>query len=66
MNKILFDTDVLIEYLRGSEQAKTFIDKIKDSVYMSSITMAELYAGVREGEEYEKLEIFIGTFEVVN
>ena len=66
MNKIIFDTDVLIEYLRGSKQAKTFIDKIKGSVYMSSITMAELYAGVREGEEYEKLEIFIGTFEVVN
>ena len=66
MNKILFDTDVLIEYLRGSEQAKAFIDNIKGSVYMSSITMAELYAGVREGEEYEVLEIFIGTFEVVN
>jgi len=33
---------------------------------MSSITMAELYAGVREGEEYEVLETFIGTFEVVN
>lgn len=66
MKKILFDTDVLIEYLRGSIEAKAYVDKIQNTIYMSSITMAELYTGVREGEEYKKLEIFIETFEVVN
>jgi predicted nucleic acid-binding protein len=66
MKKILFDTDVLIEYLRGSIKAKAYVDAIQNSLYISSITMAELYAGVREGEEYQKLEIFIETFEVVN
>jgi predicted nucleic acid-binding protein len=59
MKKLLFDTDVLIEYLRGR-------DDIKNIMYMSSITMAELYAGVREGDEYKKLEIFIETFEVIS
>ena len=54
MTKLLFDTDVLIEYLRGSTKAKDFIDTIKEDVYMSSITMAELYAGVRKGEEYNE------------
>jgi predicted nucleic acid-binding protein len=66
MKKMLFDTDVLIEYLRGEDEAQAYIDNISDAVYMSSITMAELYAGVRKGEELKKLEIFIETFEVTN
>ncbi len=66
MKKMLFDTDVLIEYLRGKDAAKAYIDNIKDVIYMSSITMAELYSGVRKGAESKKLEIFIETFEVVS
>lgn len=63
---MLFDTDILIEYLRGKDEAKAYIDNIKDVIYMSSITMAELYAGVRKGTESKKLEIFIETFEVIS
>ena len=66
MNKVLFDTDVLIEYLRGKDEAQIYIDSIQDLVYMSSITMAELYAGVRKGEESRKLDVFIETFEVIS
>ena len=66
MKKMLFDTDVLIEYLRGKDEAKAYIDDIKDVIYISSITMAELYAGVRKGNESKKLEIFIETFEVIS
>ena len=66
MNKVLFDTDVLIEYLRGKDEAQTYIDNIQDVVYMSSISMAELYAGVRKGEESRELEVFIETFEVIS
>jgi len=66
MNKVLFDTDVLIEYLRGKDEAQRYIDIIQDVVYMSSISMAELYAGVRKGEESRKLEVFIETFEVIS
>ena len=63
---MLFDTDVLIEYLRGKDEAKAYIDNIKDVIYMSSITVAELYAGVKKGNELKKLEIFIETFEVIS
>ena len=63
---MLFDTDVLIEYLRGKDEAKAYIDNIRDVIYMSSITMAELYAGVRKGNESKKLDIFIETFEVIS
>jgi predicted nucleic acid-binding protein len=66
MDKLLFDTDVLIEYLRGKDEAKSYIDNIQDIIYMSSITMAELYTGVRKGTESRRLEIFIETFEVIS
>ena len=66
MKKLLFDTDVLIEYLRGNENAKAYLDQIENVIYMSSVTMAELYAGVRKGDEYSKLEKFIDTFEVIS
>lgn len=66
MKKLLFDTDILIEYLRGSVEAKDYINEIQSLIYISSITMAELYAGVRKGNEYKKLEIFIETFEVIS
>lgn len=66
MTKLLFDTDVLIEYLRGKTEAKEYIDTKQDVIYMSAITMAELYTGAREGEEHKKLKIFIETFEVIN
>jgi len=66
MDKLLFDTDVLIEYLRGKDEEKSYIDSIQEVIYMSSITMAELYAGVRKGAESRTLEIFIETFEVIS
>ena len=63
---MLFDTDVLIEFLRGKAEAKEYFDTKQDVIYMSAITMAELYAGVREGEEYKKLDKLIATLEVIN
>ncbi len=63
--KLLFDTDVLIEYLRGSKDAKSYIDGIDEVIYMSAITVAELYAGVKTDKESERLEIFIKTFQVI-
>jgi predicted nucleic acid-binding protein len=66
MKKLLFDTDVLIDYLRGRVDAKEYIDNIDEPIYISVITIAELYAGVRKGEESKELEMFIETFDVVS
>ncbi len=66
MKKLLFDTDVLIDYLRGRDDARDYIDNIHDVIYISVITIAELYAGVRKGEESKELEMFIETFDVVS
>ena len=47
---ILVDTDVLVDFLRGLETAVSFVDVHSDRIILSSIVVAELYAGVRSGE----------------
>src|SRR5262245_44416855 len=63
----LVDTDVLVDYLRGVEQAVKFLQKaMKSSLCaLSTITIAELYVGVREGKERVILDQFIQEFHVV-
>ncbi len=61
--KILVDTDVLIDYFRGLPQAISFIKNNYERIVLSTITVAELYAGVREGEERKNLDEFIQLFE---
>lgn len=62
---VLIDTDVLIDYLREREEAVSFLNSIVDEIAISAITVAELYAGVREGAERKKLDTFISAFEIV-
>lgn len=53
MKKVLVDTDVLIEFLRGNPKAKKYlIGLIGDSdIFCSSITVAEICSGMKAGEE---------------
>ncbi|HEX4959915.1 MAG TPA: type II toxin-antitoxin system VapC family toxin [Thermoanaerobaculia bacterium] len=62
---ILVDTDVLIDYLRGLPAAVDFLENLTEPLLISSMTVAELYAGVREGEEKQVLDLFVQAFEVV-
>ena len=39
---ILVDTDVLIEFLRGHEQAVSFVNLESDRIILSSIVVVEL------------------------
>jgi len=63
--RLLIDTDVLIDYLRANSQAVDFLENLTQLLLISSITVAELYAGVREGKEKTALDNFISVFEVV-
>lgn len=52
--EILVDTDVLIEYLRGSPVVRGLIDEIRNGdvkAYFSTITETELYSGSRNERE---------------
>jgi len=63
--KLLIDTDVLIDYLRDQEAAVSYLESLLPPLLMSAVSVAELYAGVREGDERTILAEFIYTFEVV-
>lgn len=62
---LLIDTDVLIDYLRGNADAVNFLEGLTNHLLISSITVAELYAGVREGNERTAHDRFISAFELV-
>ena len=52
MKKIVVDTDVLIDFLRGGKKVQEFLlSAVEESViYCSAITIAEIHAGMRESE----------------
>lgn len=63
--RLLIDTDVLIDYLRGRAEAVSYLEGLTGQLLISAMTVAELHAGVREGEEREALDHFVASFEVV-
>ena len=67
-NNWLIDTDIAVDYLRGLPQATDFLEKAMEesACYLSTITIAELYAGVREGNERHQLEKFLQAFEIIS
>jgi predicted nucleic acid-binding protein len=56
--EILIDTDVLIEYLRGSPVVRRLMDEIRNGdikAYFSTITETELYSGSRNEREEARI-----------
>ncbi len=62
---ILLDTDVLVDFFRGYRKAVAFINAQSDRIILSSIVVAELYAGVKGDAEQTSLENFVSIFRVV-
>ncbi len=65
VNQPLVDTDVWIDFLRGEPQALSFVRQLPNEVAISSISVAELYAGVRDGSESQALSDLLDTLEVI-
>ena len=65
VKSILLDTDVLVDFFRGHEKAVAFVNGQSDRIILSSIVIAELYAGVKGDAEQVALEDFISLFHVV-
>ena len=65
-NSILVDTDVLVDFLRGHEQAVAFVNEFSSQIILSPIVVAELYAGVKGDAEQTILDNFISLFRVVS
>ena len=62
---LLIDTDVIIDYLRDRAEAVSYLEELAEPLLMSAVTVAELYAGVRDGAERAALDSFIHAFEIV-
>lgn len=62
---VLIDTDVLIDYLRAKQEAVNYVDNLSVPLFLSVITVAELYAGIRDGSERTTLDTFISAFSIV-
>lgn len=65
MPGLVLDTDVLIDFLRGQVEAVGYLESVSDELLTSVVTVAELFAGVREGEERRILEELLEEFRVV-
>jgi predicted nucleic acid-binding protein len=65
MARILFDTDVIIDYLRGNRKAVDFFETFDGEFNVSAITIAELYSGVKGEQEREELNYFLSLFTVI-
>jgi predicted nucleic acid-binding protein len=63
--RLLVDTDVLIDYLRGQPEAVEYLEGRQETLLISAITVAELFAGVREGKERIALATFLSAFETI-
>ena len=63
--RLLIDTDVLIDYLRGRAEAISYLESLTEPLLISAMTVAELHAGVREGAERIALEQFLSVFNVI-
>jgi predicted nucleic acid-binding protein len=64
-SQALLDTDVLIDFLRGNAQATRIVLDLEKS-YVSAISVAELYAGVRSAKEAGVLDALIQDLTVLD
>lgn len=61
----LFDTDVLVDYLRGRHEAVDCLESCEGPMAISAISVAELYVGARDPQERGVLAGFLSVFEVI-
>ena len=66
MKTPLVDTDVWIDFLRGVPEAVDFVEQLPDVVSISAVSVAELYAGVREGKDREVLGDLLTSLKVLD
>ncbi len=65
MEKIVLDTNILIEVLKGNQTIVTKLEKPDFRYCISSITVMELYYGALNKAELFNLKKFMKLFEVI-
>ncbi len=62
---LLVDTDVLIDFFRGHSKAVVFVNRYSSKIVLSSIVVAELYAGAKADPELDVLATFFSIFRII-
>ena len=62
---ILLDTDILVDFLRGYSKAIAVVKSSSARIILSTIVVAELYAGVKGDAEQAVLDDFVSLFRIV-
>jgi tRNA(fMet)-specific endonuclease VapC len=63
--KIIIDTTVLIDHLRKSDKRKSLLFTVigKHDLFISAVSIFELYAGATDQRKTRDIEIIMGTLE---
>lgn len=64
MEKVILDTNILIEILKNNTKTIEMVEKF-DLHYISEVTKMELYYGAFNNQELEKLKKFLDLFEII-
>ena len=65
IGSFLLDTDILVDFFRGYGKAVIFVNVNSSRIILSSIVIAELYAGVKGESELTVLENFVSLFRIL-
>ncbi len=63
--RLLLDTDVFVDFLRGQPDAVAYVKAQADRISLSSIVVAELYAGAKDNDELSRLDELLSLFPVI-
>ena len=61
VNRFVLDSDILIEHLRGREEAKSYLAQLSQEgeLLVSVMTVAELVAGIRHSREEKGVDALL-------
>lgn len=65
VEKLLLDTNILIDFLRGYQKTTDFLSRPGYSFLLSTITVAELYSGLKGKAEEKMLEALLKRFQII-
>lgn len=59
------DTDVMVDFLRGVDEAEALVKEHADRIMIPSVVFAELFAGVRGKSERKMLNDLMSVFHIL-
>jgi predicted nucleic acid-binding protein len=65
VSRLLFDTCILIDYLRAHPPAIDYVRTLPQEPLLSAVTIAEAYVGVRNHAEAQRVEALLDLFVVL-